>query len=218
MFSLLEKLRTKRLERWKGTREKGKAHFIPGFALYFSLAVTGSYTIVSLIFEEPVNIFGVTVRLILNFFAGLLVGWFVWRSNERAFLANAAAYYPWGEEQAKDPEKFDAEWRRDWESMPHREVVDLTSVNSIRENLGGADFGKIVAATIASTPEKYISETCFHDENCPLCLQSTISTNRLAGSLYPTFEKIDNLGFGVWVHKKCFESLPLRDEQPGVPW
>ncbi|MEQ1762843.1 MAG: hypothetical protein ABL984_06805 [Pyrinomonadaceae bacterium] len=227
MFSLIEKYRAWRLGRflrmWEKKHAKGRGHYVAGFALFWCLFMTGSFTLVTLIFDEPIDIAMITVRLILGFLGGLLIGWFAWLSNEKVFFASSASeeqssvYYPWGKEQEEDPEKFDADWKRDWQSMPHRDVVDLTNLNKVKADLIGTDFGQIISATISLAPEKYISGLYIQDEICPLCLESTVSSERLAGSLSLTFEKIDNIGSCIWVHKQCFESLPLRDDLPRFP-
>lgn len=221
MFSFLERYRDWRrrrfLETWAKKRAKGKWHYVPGFALYWSLFVGVAFTVANLIFGEPTNIASFTARLIFGFLFGLVLGIFAWRSNERLFLARSADCHAWGKEQADDPEKFDAEWRRDWQSMPHREVVDLTNLNECKRDMIGADAGSIISATISLAPVKYISGLYIKNDVCPLCLGSTDVADRMAASLHLTFEKLSNIGSCAWVHKECFESLPLRNDLPGFP-
>ena len=80
-----------------------------------------------------------------------------------------------------------------------------------------ADAGSIVSATISLAPEKYVSGLYIKDDVCPLCLGSTDAANRMAASLHLTFEKLSNIGSCDWVHKQCFETLPLRNDLPGFP-
>ena len=177
----------------------------------------------TLIFGEPTNVTVSAIQLSLGLVSGLLIGLVSWRSSETVYLASfpaeddPSAYYPWGNERADDPKKFEAQFRRDWQSMPHRDVVDLANLNKLKEELIASDLGPIIAATISLVPEKYIHSIYFSDEFCPLCLESTVMSDRLASSLHAKFESIENISSCAWVHRLCFESLPLREDLPGFP-
>lgn len=76
------------LAKWALKRQKGKSHYVSGFALFWCLSMTALYALLSYIFGDYLTFAHVTVRLILNFLTGLLIGHFSWESFEKAYLNN----------------------------------------------------------------------------------------------------------------------------------
>jgi hypothetical protein len=83
------------MDKWAMTRKKGKSHYIAGYALYYCLGINLLFILTGYLFEEPINIAGVTIRLVLFFLVGLLIGNITWNSIEKRFLTrNRSEFQP----------------------------------------------------------------------------------------------------------------------------
>lgn len=106
--------------------------------------------------------------------------------------------------------KWDEAWKKaEVRTVTARQDVHLKS---------GLDVGELVSATISTVPEEYRSNVYIQSNDCVMCGQSTSDDDSLVANLNPVFERITGLGFGVRAHQRCFESLPLSDEHPPIPW
>ncbi len=114
----------------------------------------------------------------------------------------------------ESPEEF-AEWKRLWQSMPHRKVEDIANIDTHRYL--GYDFGKLISATISLAPEQFIEGLYFPAYECPICLLATTPNDSIAASLNPIFEQIQGSGVFVRVHSECFETQTLSDEPTPFP-
>lgn len=74
------------MDKWATTRKKGKSHYVAGYALYYCLGINLLFILTGYLLEEPINIAGVTIRLVLFFLVGLLIGNITWNSIEKRFL------------------------------------------------------------------------------------------------------------------------------------
>lgn len=88
-----------------------------------------------------------------------------------------------------------AEWRRNWQSMEHRLVPDVSGLDLAC--IGNPDFGAIVSASISLVPEKYVPGIFFSSDNCLLCRRSTVAMDRLAANFHPIFITINGISYGV---------------------
>ena len=110
-----------------------------------------------------------------------------------------------------------AEWDRLWSSMETREVERATELDL--ETLFQMDFGPPLSAVASKVPEQYIEKMYYPTRFCPLCTQPASNFESIyAASLSIEFERIKNLGVSVWIHRECFDSLPLSDKPSPVPW
>jgi len=82
-----ERRERSQLEKWAITREKGKSHYVAGYALYYCLGLNLLFVLMGYLLDEPISIAGVTIRLVLFFLAGLLIGNITWNSIEKRFLS-----------------------------------------------------------------------------------------------------------------------------------
>ena len=109
------------------------------------------------------------------------------------------------------------EWERAWRSMEHRSVPD-PSVLEIGK-LVNDDFGVVASSTITRAPEQFVDLLYFSSEECILCsMMIEEQAQKIPASLNLKFESINSLGFSVWVHRKCFEALPLSKDTGPIPW
>ncbi|MBP6211981.1 MAG: hypothetical protein KA447_02990 [Pyrinomonadaceae bacterium] len=109
-----------------------------------------------------------------------------------------------------DRSKWDEAWKK-------AEVRTVTAPQDVHIKTG-LDVGEILSATISTVPEEYRSNVYIQSDDCALCGLSTSDEDFLLANLNPVFDKIGGLGFGVRAHHQCFESLPLSDEHPPIPW
>jgi hypothetical protein len=107
------------------------------------------------------------------------------------------------------------EWDRDWAAMQHRDIPDKTNIN-VKLLLGRPDFGELKSASITTVPEQHLGRLYFPSEECPLCGNVALATNRMPASLNFLFSF--PIGVNVWIHKDCFASLPLSSKPPPIPW
>jgi hypothetical protein len=107
------------------------------------------------------------------------------------------------------------EWDAAWGAMPHRRMLRWRP--GLEDQLG-LGFGEIVTVSISPTPEQYIGTMYVSTTACPICGLTTDDTERLAVSLHPVFTRSSGFGLSGWAHKECFESCPLIDEPPRIPW
>jgi hypothetical protein len=121
---------------------------------------------------------------------------------------------PWNPDLRENEEEF-AEWQRIWQSMEHRQVPDASVIDPIR--YFSYDFGNLLSATISLAPTQYVAGLYFPVNECPLCSSAASIEYSLPASLNAGFEKIEALGVFVWVHRNCFEQLPLLQELPPFP-
>ncbi|CAN5390754.1 hypothetical protein BH10ACI3_BH10ACI3_09400 [soil metagenome] len=108
------------------------------------------------------------------------------------------------------------EWDREWQSMEYRRIEELSFPKTSMDF--DPEMGELLSATIAKAPPQHIDRLYFRNEECPICSESTMPENRIAASLYPIFGRLKGLGFSVWCHPACFESLPLSDDPTHFPW
>ncbi len=109
------------------------------------------------------------------------------------------------------------EWDRVWSSMELRKVEDATKVDV--QALFRHDFGPSISVLVSKIPEQYIAKMYFPTKDCPLCSNpANDPETTFAASLTLEFERIKRLGVSVWVHRECFDKLPISDKPTPVPW
>lgn len=109
-----------------------------------------------------------------------------------------------------------AEWDHAWASMPHRRLPTPPAID-VRGRFGPG-CGEVVSVTISEDPPRFSTKAWRESENCPVCGATTAGVERLPATLYPTFESGLHLGFGVWVHRSCFERCPATGQPTPIPW
>ncbi|MBK9152901.1 MAG: hypothetical protein IPM25_01500 [Chloracidobacterium sp.] len=122
--------------------------------------------------------------------------------------------FPWRPDLCENEEEF-AEWQRIWQSMEHRQIPDASVIDPVR--YFSYDFGNLVSATVSLAPVQYVKGLYFPVNECPLCYSDASNKDSLPASLNARFERIKALGVFVWVHRDCFEKLPLLQELPPFP-
>lgn len=109
------------------------------------------------------------------------------------------------------------EWERAWRSMEHRRVPDPSTLGF--EKLVNSDFGIVESAAITEAPSHFVDFLYFSKEECALCSRFIEGhTQKIPASLSLDFERIKNLGICVWVHRRCFEALPVSYDPASIPW
>lgn len=109
-----------------------------------------------------------------------------------------------------------AEWERAWASMPHRRPLTPSMIHV--PAACGAGCGELASATISEDPPQFSAKMWRQSDLCPVCGMTTVGSQRLPGTLHPTFSNGYDFLLGVWVHRACFESCPLVDEPAPIPW
>jgi hypothetical protein len=108
------------------------------------------------------------------------------------------------------------EWDRIWGAMPHRRLTSAPRVGTSADLVG--HLGSPASATISEDPPQFCARVWRPSECCPVCGAPTTGTERLPATLHPRWENGLSLGFGVWVHRACFETCPDAGEPTPVPW
>lgn len=108
-------------------------------------------------------------------------------------------------------------WDLAWRAMEHREVPDLSALDIKR--LVNTEFGPLESATISEVPIQFVDLLYFSYGGCLLCsMLFADPTQKMPASVNLDFEVVKNLGFSVWVHRKCFKKLTISDEPGPIPW
>ena len=108
------------------------------------------------------------------------------------------------------------EWDRRWKAMPHRRLGSPPKIVLIDDLL--RRFGDPDSFTVSEDPPRFCSRVGRNSECCPICGEPTSNTERLPASLHPRWANGLSVGFGVWVHRACFESCPDTGEPAPIPW
>jgi hypothetical protein len=100
--------------------------------------------------------------------------------------------------------------------MQNRAVPDASSLDLPHDEI----LGKALSATISEAPEQYIEYLYLPTEVCPLCSDSTTSTERLPASVNVEYDQIkgNTIGVCAWVHRDCYEKLELSGKPSRIPW
>jgi amino acid transporter len=86
-FDWEERWRLKRnLKWWERKRAKGKAHFVPTFALIWCVLMVSVMSLTDYFIDNDFNIAKLVIGIPLYFLFGYLFGLFVWHSNEKRYL------------------------------------------------------------------------------------------------------------------------------------
>ena len=109
------------------------------------------------------------------------------------------------------------EWNRIWSARECREIENTDKIDPAK--FFNLDLGPPLSALVSKIPDQYIKDLFFPTDICPICGEiAEDPATRYAVSLHPEFERIKALGASVWVHKTCFEVLPVSDKPTPIPW
>lgn len=199
-----DRRRERYLAKWATTRKKGKSHYVAGIALAWALAMTFIVTLMNYLSGEPDDIAKFTIRLVISFLGGLVVGLISWNAMEKQYRGQVTA----GEVDR-------VEWERDWAAVQHRDLPDTTNID-LKTLWGRSDLGDLKSASITTVPEKYLNRLYFPSEQCPLCGKVALESNRMPANM--TLLVSVPIGVSVWIHEDCFAPLPLSSKPPAIPW